>query len=46
MLVDWRIAKVKRECNLIAHELASLVRRNTYTAVWLDHSFVNLLSNY
>jgi uncharacterized protein with PhoU and TrkA domain len=38
LLVDWHIAKVKRECNLVAHELASLATRNTHTAVWLDHS--------
>jgi hypothetical protein len=36
--VNWRIVKVKRECNLVAHELASLARRNTHTAVWLGHS--------
>jgi uncharacterized protein with PhoU and TrkA domain len=32
LLVDWHIAKVKRECNLVAHELASLATRNTHTA--------------
>jgi hypothetical protein len=35
LLVEWRVAKIKRECNFIVHELASLARRNTHTAVWL-----------
>jgi hypothetical protein len=28
LLVDWRVAKVTRECNLVAYELAQLGRRN------------------
>ena len=35
VLVDWRVAKVKRECNLVAHELAHLARRNIHSAVWI-----------
>ena len=35
MLPQWRIAKVKRECNIVAHELAALAWRNTHSAVWL-----------
>ena len=35
VLVDWRVAKVKRECNIVAHELAALAWRNTHSAVWL-----------
>ena len=27
LLVEWRIAKVKRECNSVAHELASLIQQ-------------------
>ena len=33
LLVEWRVAKVGRECNLVAHKLASFARRNTHTAV-------------
>ena len=28
LLLDWEVAKVTRECNLVAHELAQLGRRN------------------
>ncbi|KAG2622145.1 hypothetical protein PVAP13_3NG281941 [Panicum virgatum] len=35
MLSEWRMAKVKRECNLVANELAQLARRNMHSAVWL-----------
>ena len=38
VLVDWRVAKVKRECNLVAHDLAHLARRNTHTAVWIGQA--------
>jgi hypothetical protein len=38
LLVDWQIAKVKRECNLVANELAHVARRNTRTAVWLGRA--------
>ena len=34
LLVDCRIAKVIRECNLVVHDLAQLARRNTHIAVW------------
>lgn len=27
LLVNWRVAQVKRECNSVAHELAQLARR-------------------
>ena len=33
MLSKWRVAKVKRECNLVANELAHLVKKCTQTAV-------------
>ncbi|KAF8641494.1 hypothetical protein HU200_067803 [Digitaria exilis] len=29
------VVQVKRECNVIAHELAHLARRNCHSAVWL-----------
>ena len=32
-LVEWRIQKVKRECNKVAHELAQLARRCIHT-IW------------
>ena len=35
LLEKWRVQKVKRECNFVAHELAQLARRNRHTAVWL-----------
>jgi hypothetical protein len=38
MLSEWRVAKVKRECNLVANKLAHLARRTTHTAVWLGHA--------
>ena len=31
MLREWKIVQVKRECNRVAHELASLAKRNTHT---------------
>ena len=31
--VEWHVAKVKRECNLVANELAHLVKKCTQTAV-------------
>ena len=38
LLGSWRIAKVKRECNSVAHELAQLARRNVHSAVWRDQA--------
>jgi len=38
MLPQWRIAKVKRECNSVANELAQLARRNMHSAVWLGRA--------
>ncbi|WVZ55445.1 hypothetical protein U9M48_006105 [Paspalum notatum var. saurae] len=35
-LPEWRVSKVKREDNCVAHELAQLARHNTSTAVWLN----------
>lgn len=32
MLLDWKIMKVRRESNKVAHELARLARRNFHTA--------------
>jgi hypothetical protein len=32
LLEKWRVEKVKRECNFVAHELARLARRNRRTA--------------
>ena len=32
LLVDWKINKVKRDCNNVAHELGQLARRNVHTA--------------
>jgi hypothetical protein len=34
-LDEWRVSQVKRECNLIAHELAQLARRESDSAIWL-----------
>ena len=48
MLPDWRVAKVRIECNLVAHELAHLTRRTTHTAVWLGRApacVVDLVNN-
>ena len=48
LLGSWRIAKVKRECNSVAHELAQLARRNVHSAVWRDQALVcvhDLLKN-
>lgn len=38
MLSEWRVAKVKRDCNLVANELAHLARRTTHTVVWLGRA--------
>lgn len=38
VLVEWKVALVKRECNAIANELAQLARRNSHTAVWLGQA--------
>nr|CAB3477240.1 unnamed protein product [Digitaria exilis] len=35
LIVNWEVVQVKRECNVIAHELAHLARRNCHSAVWL-----------
>ena len=35
LLETWRVEKVKRECNFVAHNLAQLARRNRHIAVWL-----------
>lgn len=32
LVVDWRIVLVKRECNVVANELAQLARRIVHTA--------------
>jgi hypothetical protein len=34
-LDEWRVSQVKRECNLIAHELAQLARRESDSTIWL-----------
>jgi hypothetical protein len=34
-LPDWKIRKVRRECNKVPHELANLARCNIHTATWL-----------
>lgn len=34
LLPEWKIGKVKRESNKVAHELAHLARRNVHTATW------------
>lgn len=34
LLVEWKIHKVKRDGNKVAHELAHLARRNTHTVTW------------
>jgi ribonuclease HI len=38
LLVNWRVAQVKRECNAIAHELAHLARRSFVSSVSFIHS--------
>jgi hypothetical protein len=38
LLVNWHVATVKRECNLVVHELAHLARRTTHTAVRLGRA--------
>jgi len=34
LLPEWKIEKVKRENNKVAHELAQLARRNVHTVTW------------
>ena len=38
LLEKWRVQKVKRECNFVAHELAQLARHNRHTTAWLRHA--------
>jgi len=41
---EWKIVQVKRECYVIAHELAHLARRNSRTAAeQLQSDFVKYL---
>ena len=35
MLLEWKLHKVKRERNKVAHELDDLTRRNIHTPMWL-----------
>jgi len=34
LLPEVKISKIGRECNRVAHELASLARRTMHCAVW------------
>jgi hypothetical protein len=34
LVPEWKIEKVKRENNKVAHELAQLARRNVHTVTW------------
>ena len=34
LLPEVKISKIGRECNRVAHELASLARRTLHCAVW------------
>ena len=34
LLTEVKISKIGRECNRVAHELASLARRTMHCAVW------------
>ena len=44
LLEEWKIVQVKRECYVIAHELAHLARRNSRTAAeQLQSDFVKYL---
>jgi ribonuclease HI len=38
LLPEWRVAKVRRECNLVANDLAQLAKRSMHTAVWLGRA--------
>jgi ribonuclease HI len=38
LLVSWHVAQVKRECNVIAHELAHLARRSFVSSVSLGQA--------
>uniref|UniRef100_K4A2A6 RNase H type-1 domain-containing protein n=1 Tax=Setaria italica TaxID=4555 RepID=K4A2A6_SETIT len=38
LLESWEVVQVRRECNLVAHELAQLARRNIHTACWLGQA--------
>ena len=38
MLSQWQVAKVKRECNIVANDLDNLARRNTHSAAWLGRA--------
>ena len=35
LLSEWKIKKVKRDYNGVAHELAHLARQNVHSATWL-----------
>ena len=34
LLPEVKVSKIGRECNRVAHELASLARRSSHSAVW------------
>ena len=34
LLPEVKVSKIGRECNRVAHELASLARRTSHSAVW------------
>lgn len=38
LLLEWKVALVRRDCNAVANELAQLARRSTHTAVWLGQA--------
>jgi len=38
LLPEVKISKIGRECNRVAHELASLAKRTVHSAVWRSQS--------
>lgn len=45
LLLEWKIVLVKKECNVVANELAQqLARRNAHTAVWLRRCVSDLIT--
>lgn len=38
LLVEWKVAQVKRGCNEVANKLAQLARKTTHTAVYQGHA--------
>lgn len=34
LLSEVQVHKIKRECNMVAHELAQLAKRNVHCVVW------------